>query len=91
MTVTKDLLIKNLFKSTKIPYGESRVILEKFLHIIKINSKDKKVKITKFGTFSNKESPERVGRNPKTKESYIIRKSSKPRFKASNKIKKNIN
>jgi len=34
--------------------------------------KDKKVKIHNFGTFKLKSKKQRIGRNPKTKENFII-------------------
>ena len=53
--------------------------------------KNKKVKIAKFGTFSVREKKQRIGRNPKTKESKIISKRNVILFKASKEFKKYIN
>ncbi len=53
--------------------------------------KYKKVKIAKFGTFILKKKKERIGRNPKTKESKIISERYVVLFKVSNEFKKYIN
>ncbi len=65
-------------------------LLESFIDIIKSNS-SKNIKISNFGTFSVKTTPERVGRNPKTKKEYIISKRKKLTFQASSVVKKNLN
>tara|TARA_B100000768_G_C11267637_1_gene371819 strand:- start:707 stop:982 length:276 start_codon:yes stop_codon:yes gene_type:complete len=91
MTATKDSISKNICKITRITKGESKLILDAFFMLIKYQTKTKKVKINHFGCFVNKATPERVGRNPKTKESYIITKRNKLKFKASNNIKESLN
>ena len=52
---------------------------------------DEKVKIHNFGTFKLKKKKSRVGRNPKTKEEFIIQDRNVITFKASKKILKFIN
>ena len=70
----------------------SETILDEFLDIILINLiKTKKVKISKFGTFSLKRKKSRLGLNPKTKEKAIISERNVITFKASNELKKYIN
>ncbi len=49
------------------------------------------VKIHNFGTFKLKKKKSRVGRNPKTKEEFIIQDRNVITFKASKKILKFIN
>ena len=56
-----------------------------------MNPIKKKVKVNGFGTFKRENTPERVGRNPRTKEEYIIPKMNKLRLIASNIIKLKIN
>ena len=51
----------------------------------------KKVKISKFGTFSLRTKKQRVGRNPKTKEVKIISERNVILFKASKEFKEYIN
>ena len=48
-------------------------------------------KISNFGTFYIHESPKKIGRNPITKEEFIIQKRKKLAFKASSLIKSEIN
>ena len=62
-----------------------------FWAFIPARSKSKSIKLSGFGTFSFKKTPKRTGRNPKTKDSYIIPSLNKLNFKSSNKVKKQIN
>ena len=52
---------------------------------------DKKIKIHNFGTFILKEKKERVGRNPKTKEEYMISSRNVVKFTLSKKVLKTLN
>ena len=49
------------------------------------------INIQNFGTFMNKTTPKRIGRNPKTGEEYSINPRIKKVFKPSEEIKKLIN
>ncbi len=51
----------------------------------------KKVKIAKFGTFTLKKKKQRIGRNPKTKETKVIPERNVILFKASKEFKEYIN
>ena len=64
---------------------------QSLLLLIKNKSKLRIVKLSSFGSFSFKKTPKRLGRNPKTKDSYIIPEINKLNFKPSNKIKEKIN
>ena len=90
MTLTKLKITQNISTKLKLSYNDSKKILEFFLYKI-INSHDKKIKINNFGTFYYKKTPERLGRNPKTKESYIIEERLKLYLSVSNKVKKELN
>ena len=61
------------------------------MNIVTLKSKSRIVKISNFGTFYTKYTPQRLGRNPKTKEEFIISKRLKLFFKPSNKIRSIIN
>jgi integration host factor subunit alpha len=91
MNFTKNNLIKNIAKKSLVSTGDASGILESFLQLIKVKAKLKSVKLSSFGTFSFKKTLKRLGRNPKTKDSYIIPSLNKLNFKPSNKIKENIN
>ncbi len=70
----------------------SENLLEDILGIILDNIvKNKKVKISKFGTFTLREKKQRIGRNPKTKEIKLISKRNVILFKASKEFKEYIN
>ena len=66
-------------------------LLDSFINIVKKKSLSKSVKLSSFGTFNFKKSPKRVGRNPKTLDSYIIPELNKLSFTPSNKVKEYIN
>ena len=91
MNFSKTNIIKNISKKSLVSAGDASGILESFLSLIKNKSKSRVVKLGSFGSFSYKKTPERRGRNPKTKDSYIIPELNKLNFKPSNKIKENIN
>ena len=70
----------------------SETLLEDIFEIILKNIiNNKKVKIAKFGTFLLRKKKQRIGRNPKTKESKIISERNVIIFKASKDFKKYIN
>ena len=91
MNFSKNDIVKNISRKSLVSTAESKIILESFLSLIKNASKLRSVKLSSFGTFSFKKTPKRIGRNPKTKDSYIIPKLNKLNFKPSNKIKENLN
>ncbi|MDC1242394.1 HU family DNA-binding protein [Gammaproteobacteria bacterium] len=86
----KDICI-NISSKALIPKDKSKDFFEAFLNLVSSKSKSKVVKISNFGTFYCKNTPQRLGRNPKTKEEFIITKRSKLCFKPSNKIRSIIN
>ena len=70
----------------------SESLIEDFFETIVQNIKDKKkLKLSKFGTFSIRKKKSRVGRNPKTKESKIISSREVVLFKPSKEFKNFIN
>jgi len=91
MNFNKINIIKNISKKSLVSSGDAKSILESFLSLIKNKSKSRLVKLAGFGSFNFKKTPKRLGRNPKTKDSYIIPQLNKLNFKPSNKIKENIN
>ena len=70
----------------------SETLLEDvFIIILKNIIKHKKVKISKFGTFLLRKKSQRIGRNPKTNESKIIKERNVILFKPSKEFKAYIN
>ena len=91
MSISKIDIIKYVTKKSILSASDATSILELLLLSIKNKSKSRLVKLSSFGTFSFKKTPKRIGRNPKTKDSYIIPEVNKLNFKPSNKIKEKIN
>jgi nucleoid DNA-binding protein len=91
MNFSKNNIVKDITIKSGLSVQESANILESFLLLIKTKSKLRAVKLTSFGTFIYKQTPKRLGRNPKTKDSYIIPALNKLNFKPSHKIKEEIN
>ena len=61
------------------------------LTVIENLKKEKKLKLSKFGTFSMRTKKSRIGRNPKTKELKTISNRDVVLFKASNEFKDLVN
>jgi len=91
MSFSKTNIVKNITKKSKVSAGEAANILELFLLLLKNKSKLRSVKLSNFGSFRFKKTPKRIGRNPKTNDSYIIPEINKLNFKPSNRIKEKIN
>ena len=78
MTLTKQDLAKKISYEMPLTSHTSLKFINNFIFLLKENINQKNhVKIANIGSFVIKRSPKRLGRNPKTKESYII----KPRFR----------
>lgn len=88
---SKKTLSKNISNNLNIPLDVSKSFTESFLSLIKKNYKTHIIKFSSFGSFRMHKTPIRTGRNPKTKELYMINSSYKMIFKPSNKIKKTLN
>jgi DNA-binding protein HU-beta len=83
-------IIKNISTKALFSSKTSSTFLKVFIKIIKDN-KEKKVKLSNFGTYYLHKSPKRLGRNPKTKEEFEIKATKKLKFKASSKVKSILN
>jgi len=91
-----NLTKKDLVNSVYMQIGFSKLISENlidefFLLIIEDLIKEKKLKISNFGTFSIRKKESRIGRNPKTKEEKKISQRSVVLFKPSKEFKKIVN
>jgi len=70
----------------------SENLIDDFLSTIVENLKiEKKLKLSKFGTFSIRSKKSRIGRNPKTKERKMISNRDVVLFKASKLFKDLVN
>jgi len=90
LSLGKKDIVNNISSETFLSYSKSEAILNSFLNVIK-NNRVKKIKISKFGSFYLHSSPQRIGRNPKTKQEFVIKKRKKFVFKPSSYIKKLLN
>lgn len=88
-TITRQDLSEVIFRKTSIPRKMSNKIIDEIIQEITGSlEKGENVKIAKFGTFSLREKKERIGRNPKTKEEFVISARKVVLFKPSSTIKK---
>ena len=92
----KNLTKKDLINLIYMQLGFSKQVTENlindFLSTIIINIKnEKKLKLSKFGTFNIRQKKSRIGRNPKTKEIKIISSRDVVLFKPSKEFKEFIN
>ena len=70
----------------------SENLIEDFLATIVTNIKqEKKLKLSKFGTFTIRQKKSRIGRNPKTKEVKVISSRDVVLFKPSKEFKEYVN
>ena len=91
-----NLTKKNLVNLVYMQLGFSKQISENLIEdllstIVKNIKLEKKLKLSKFGTFIIRKKKSRIGRNPKTKESKIISSRDVVLFKPSNEFKEFIN
>ena len=91
MSLGKKDIVKNISTKTHANLDTSSNLLNKFIELVRIKTKQNNIKISNFGVFYIHHSPVRMGRNPKTKEVFQIPKIQKVVFKASNKVKNLIN
>tara|TARA_B100000989_G_scaffold263957_1_gene216117 strand:- start:299 stop:592 length:294 start_codon:yes stop_codon:yes gene_type:complete len=91
-----NLTKKEIINSIYMQIGFSKKIIENLLEdfltiIIDELIKNKKVKISKFGTFVLRHKKSRIGRNPKTLEKKIISERNVILFKPSKNLRKYVN
>ena len=91
-----NLTKKDVINSVHMQIGFSKKISENLLEdilfvIVKNLKKNKKIKISKFGTFAIRNKKSRIGRNPLTKEKKIITSRNVVLFKPSKEFKDFVN
>ena len=92
INLTKKDLVNLVYMQLGYSKQISENLIEDFLSTIVANIKDeKKLKLSKFGTFSIRQKKSRVGRNPKTKETKVISSRNVVLFKPSKEFKEFIN
>ena len=89
--VKKDIVNK-INSIIGLPLNLTNEIIDDIIDFsINILIREKKINIKNFGSFNISLKKQRVGRNPMTKEKFIINERNTIKFKASNSLKKNIN
>ena len=90
--LTKKELVNTIYMQVGFSKQISEHLIDEFFSLITQNlKKEKKLKLTKFGTFFIKLKKSRIGRNPKTKEDKIISERNVVLFKPSKEFKEFIN
>ena len=92
INLTKKDLVNFVYMQLGFSKQISENLIEDFLSTIVTNIKnEKKLKLSKFGTFSIRQKKSRIGRNPKTKETKIISSRDVVLFKPSKEFKEFVN
>ena len=92
INLTKKDLVNLVYMQLGFSKQISENLIEDFLSTIVSNIKnEKKLKLSKFGTFSVRQKKSRIGRNPKTKETKTISSRGVVLFKPSKEFKDFIN
>ena len=92
INLTKKDLVNMVYMQIGFSKSISENLINEFISLIIENLiKEKKLKISNFGTFSIRKKKLRIGRNPKTKEKKLISKRYVVLFKPSKDFKNYIN
>ena len=92
INLTKKDLINSVYMQIGFSKSISENLIDDFLKTIIENlQKEKKLKLSKFGTFSIRNKKSRMGRNPLTNEQKIISQRDVVLFKASKEFKDLVN
>ena len=92
INLTKKDLVNLVYMQLGFSKQISENLIEDFLSTIVSNIKqEKKLKLSKFGTFSIRQKKPRIGRNPKTKETKMISSRDVVLFKPSKEFKDFVN
>ena len=92
INLTKKDLVNLVYMQLGFSKQISENLIEDFFSTIVINIKnEKKLKLSKFGTFSIRQKKSRIGRNPKTRETKVISSRDVVLFKASKEFKEFVN
>ena len=92
INLTKKDLVNLVYMQLGFSKQISENLIEDFLATIVTNIKqEKKLKLSKFGTFTIRQKKSRIGRNPKTKEAKVISSRDVVLFKPSKEFKEYVN
>ena len=92
INLTKRDLVNLVYMQLGFSKQISESLIEDFLSTIVSNIKnEKKLKLSKFGTFTIRKKKSRIGRNPKTKEIKVISSRDVVLFKPSKEFREFVN
>ncbi len=92
INLTKKDLVNLVYMQLGFSKQITENLIEDLLSTILENIKnEKKLKLSKFGTFSIRQKKSRIGRNPKTKETKVISSREVVLFKPSKEFKDFVN
>ena len=92
INLTKRDLVNMVYMQLGFSKQISESLIEDFLSTIVSNIKnEKKLKLSKFGTFTIRKKKSRIGRNPKTKETKVISSRDVVLFKPSKEFREFVN
>ena len=92
INLTKKDLVNLIYMQLGFSKQISENLIDDFLSTVVVNIKsEKKLKLSKFGTFTIRQKKSRVGRNPKTKETKMISSRNVVLFKPSKEFKDFVN
>ena len=88
---TRNDFIKNLSNQTGFSLNLSKKLINDLIYILLNSIKSGNLNIKNIGSFKLLKKKERLGRNPKTKEEYLIKSRKSVSFTASKKILNIVN
>ena len=92
INLTKKEIINSIYMQLGFSKQISENLIDDFLLSIVSNIRnEKKLKLSKFGTFSIRKKKSRIGRNTKTKETKVISSRDVVLFKPSKEFKEFVN
>ena len=92
INLTKKDLVNQVYMQVGFSKQRFERLIEEFFSLIELNlMKEKKIKISKYGTLSIRLKKSSIGRNPKTKEKKVISERNVVLFKPSKDFKEFIN
>ena len=92
VNLTKKDLVNLVYMQLGFSKQVSDNLIEDLLSTIVSNIRnEKKLKLSKFGTFTIRQKKSRIGRNPKTKEKKVISSREVVLFKPSKEFKEYVN
>ena len=92
MNITKKDLSVSIKEEFNLSSEQGSIIVDEFFASLSIAMKSNSmVKISGFGTFKKFNTKARVGRNPKTMDSFLIPSKQKMKFLPSSKIRNILN